>query len=61
MENFEEMRMRSLQARMRLEVMGIKFPGRPATAVARERYGIKARRKREVLAAFEEMMAQEGL
>ena len=61
MEAFKEVLMHSLRARMRMEVLGMKFRGRPATAVVRERYGITARRKAEVLRQFEEIMVREGV
>ncbi len=60
MEQFTEVQMNSLRARMRLEVLGMKFRGRPATVVAREVYGITARRKSEVLSAFEQIMVSKG-
>lgn len=61
MDIFEESKMNSLRARMRLEVLGMKFRGRPATATAREVYGITARPKGEVLRQFEQIMERRGL
>jgi hypothetical protein len=61
MDRFEELKMNSLRARMRLEVLGMKFRGRPVTAMIREKYGITARRKSEVLSAFEQIMVAKGL
>lgn len=58
MENFKYF---SLRSRMKLECLGMKFRGRATTAKVREMFSITARRKQDVLTAFEVIMAERGL
>lgn len=57
-EQIEMFRLVTLRAAVKLECLGMKRSGRPATVIARELLGLpKSTRKEQVLAALNEAMA----